>query len=104
MFISSQPAPRKKRLVKIVEDFVKNESLQEFHCSTALTKFERKQLHELATAAQLSHVSEGEGKKRHLVLKKCAAKRPLNDITNKQVNDFPNDIFFTSHIVHIEHY
>ena len=69
-----------------MDDFVKNDTLFEYQCSPSLTKFERKQIHQLATTANLSHVSEGEGRKRRIVLKKIAPAKPLTDITNTEVN------------------
>ena len=69
-----------------MDDFVKNDTLFEYQCSPSLTKFERKQIHQLATTANLLHVSEGEGRKRRIVLKKIAPAKPLTDITNTEVN------------------
>ena len=61
---------QKEKLQKIIDDFVRNESKEELHCSSELTSYERMVLHELAGEAQLSHASEGEGKNRHIVLRK----------------------------------
>ena len=61
---------QKEKLQKIIDDFVKDGSKKELHCSSELTSYERMVLHELANIAQLSHASEGEGKIRHIVLRK----------------------------------
>ena len=62
---------QKEKLQKIIDDFVKDgSSKKELHCSSELTSYERMVLHELANIAQLSHASEGEGKTRHIVLRK----------------------------------
>ena len=66
----SRQQKQKEKLQKIIDDFVKDGSKKELHCSSELTSYERMVLHELANIAQLSHASEGEGKIRHIVLRK----------------------------------
>ena len=61
---------QEQKLQKIIDDFLQDETQNEHHCSPDLTSYERMKLHEFAEKAQLSHASEGDGKKRHIVLKK----------------------------------
>ena len=62
----------KNAMQAIIDDFVKNPSKKEFHCSADLSTYERMLLHDLAEKLQLGHVSQGDGKKRHIVLSKGA--------------------------------
>ena len=62
----------KKTMQKIIDDFVKDSSAIDFHCSADLSTYERMLLHDLAEKLQLGHVSQGDGKKRHIVLSKGA--------------------------------
>jgi len=65
----------KNAMQAIIDDFVKNPSKKEFHCSADLSTYERMILHDFAENAQLGHASQGEGKQRHLVLSKGGPKK-----------------------------
>ena len=61
---------KREKLEKLVQDFICNASQTVLHCSWDYTTYERMLLHELAEKAKLGHASQGEGKKRHIVLTK----------------------------------
>ena len=61
---------KREKLEKLVTDFICNASQSVLHCSWDYTTYERMLLHELAEKAKLGHASQGEGKKRHIVLTK----------------------------------
>ena len=68
--LEDREARIKKTMQKIIDDFVKDSSAIDFHCSADLSTYERMLLHDLAEKLQLGHVSQGDGKKRHIVLSK----------------------------------
>ena len=60
----------------IIEDFLDKSSETVLHCPSDLNTYERMLLHEMAEEKGLEHESIGEGKKRHIVLKKSSSELP----------------------------
>ena len=63
-------ALKRQQMQKLVNDFISDASQTVLHCSPDYTTYQRMLLHELAEKAKLGHASQGEGKKRHIVLTK----------------------------------
>lgn len=63
-------ALKRQQMQKLVNDFISDASQTVLHCSWDYTTYQRMLLHELAEKAKLGHASQGEGKKRHIVLTK----------------------------------
>ena len=65
---------RREKLQELINDFLASAEA-ELHCSPEYNTYERMLLHELAEKAQLGHASQGEAKKRHIVLTKLMPKK-----------------------------
>ena len=79
-----------KYLQKYIDNFIQDQSKEEYHCPSGLNAYERLKLHELANFAQLYHFSVGEGKNRHVVLRKTPLEKPpvaqgQGNVTNSRV-------------------